>query len=537
MDKFYCDDLNEFSFPKNWEIHSRIDNEIINCEQSKIYENDFDFLRDLLENNIERLGVFKTIPRNMEIWNDRYTLSIDNRTTAFGQVCRNINHSMTIETDEIPMDVWQIPLYIKKRFVPFNQEANLMLEKPLFWVFPILKDVDNIGLTFGYLSVQSKIRTIDVRTKKTKKNIKTFINNNSYIPVNKFLLLNLKQNQIIKSTIQTLDDVNYEWPKLDNSSTGNFCSPVLWKETGPLKTKDFNCHEIKLNSTDQTPMISDILLVVIFNNPLYHIIPYVNNIYIKLFKHIVFCGPDKFPKDFQGHFVGYKNMKGYRRGSMNSICASVFLAMRHKYAKSLLTVSDDVIVNVHMLKALVSTNYLLYPPKNGVKESLWKWNVKEITSAMNDIFTSNDLDLRKCSKVLKRGNNYRYMIKGGFADVFYVPHTLSREFIKLNNLFIDRNVTFEIAIPTMLYCLQTFEYVNSSEIGATSRNKQWRKIEHFPKKLCVHPLKWGLVNKTKSDYHLWQNLYCRTKFYINDNKRQKETLMYFANNRHKLSHF
>lgn len=533
MDDFYCKDLNEFSFPRNWEIFSRNKNTISNCQDDElIYFRDDEFLKDLIINDIEKLGVFQTLENDFFIWNDPYTLHIDKRNSVAGKVCRNIHHSMTIETYDFPMRDWKIPFYVKGRLVPFNPRSNLLLEKSSFWIFPLLRDKKTIGLSFGYLSRQSKIRTIDVRSKMIEKNIKGITKGIIDKNVEQFLSKLPKTGRVL-STLQTLREISYEWPNLNNSDWGNFCSPVLWRQTGNHTVKDADCHEIKVNFTGQAPMIDDILLIVVFNNPLYHVMPLVNNLYINLFKYIAYCGPNEIPKDYKGLFVQYINMKGKRTGLLGNICASVYLKMRHKHTKGFLIIHDDLILNVHQLRKYPIDNFVIPVNDRQIKENYWALQKNDLVSAMEDLYSSKDSDFRKCTQVLTTPvrHSIRKTLRGSFADIYFIPYKMSREFVKLNDYFVDKRVSFMVAVPTIMDCLQNVVYSKTTPYATRDRNKQWQKAHELPKKLYIHPVKWGKIIKGKPDYKLRQHLYCRTKYFINDKKIQKGTMMYIYNHR------
>lgn len=536
LDNFDCFDLNEFSFPRNWEIFIRSENEIFDCETSIVYENEFQFLSDLLEYNVSRLGIFKSIPHDTHIWNDPYTLVLNNETSKLGQVCRFIHHSMTIESNNFFMSDWKIPVYLKNRRVTYNKHANLILEKSLLWIFPLLRSREIIDPIFNYLSYRSTIRTIDARENTADQNVFEFLKSSFDGTIAEFLL-NFNQTHNIQQTLKILFDKNYQWPELGNSYINKFCSPVVWKESGSLQFQDPDCNQIKNNFTVEPPKIKDIFLVIVFNNPLYKAIPYVNNLFYKSFKYFGYCGPNELPEDYKGFFVGYKNYEGYTTGILNGVCSSTFLAMRHKFTKGLLIISDDMILNTHQVRKLPSSNFLITKPNNFMKKSLWKLYSNEITRAIDDLFSSSDVDLIICAKNLNINKSIEYKIFGGFSDVYYVPYKLSKKFIKLNNFFIDRNVTFEIGIPTLMFCSRAVQYFNTEEKSAQNRNKQWQIMHDFPKRLFIHPTKWGMMKKISPDYQLWQHLYCRTKYYINDKLANSETMRYFVTNRKKFPLF
>lgn len=172
MDNYYCNDLNEFTFPRNWGIYARINNKTVNCENKSVFMNNFEILEKAILNDIDKIGVFKRIPDDFRLWTDPYTLFIRNKTTIYGKVCSHLNHSMTIETYDFPMKDWRISFYVKGRIVPFNPNANVLLEKSTLWFFPILQDEKNVAASLEYLSRKSKIRTLDLRSKMVHKNFK-----------------------------------------------------------------------------------------------------------------------------------------------------------------------------------------------------------------------------------------------------------------------------------------------------------------------------------------------------------------------------
>lgn len=263
---------------------------------------------------------------------------------------------------------------------------------------------------------------------------------------------------------------------------------------------------------------------------------------MKLFKYVAYCGPDKYPKEFKGFFVQYVNeavKRFHRTGHLNNICTSIYLSMRHKHTKGLLVIHDDLILNVHVLKQFPFQNFLIPPNDERIKEIYWKLHKEEIKSALEGIYASNDLDFRKCAEILTKEKSIRYTARAAFADLYYIPYieTLIRPFIKLNDHFINRNVSFMVAIPTIIDCLENVVYFKTKPYSGTPRYKQWQKIHDLPKKLYVHPIKLSKLKKGKKDYRLRQNIYCRSMYFINDKKVQFETLMYIYTHRHEFPTF
>lgn len=536
MENFYCHEIN-FPLPRNWDIHIKIQNGIYNCDTDYYFPNDFLFLESLLQTkHVEKLAIFKTIPSDITLWIDYpyYTLLIDKQTSSSGKVCRNTVHTITLETNDFPMLDWNVPFYIKGRFIPYNSQANIMLEKSTFWLFPLLNDKKTLKSCLNYLSQKSIIRSMDIRHQMSPNTLWSHNTTIKIQPKLETFLKNLQKTKTLKKTLSILNNLNYDWPNITNVHTGNFCSPVLWKETGPKRLKEPECSTLNTTIKNQVPMRADILLVIVYNNRNYYNMPYINNLYVKLFQYIAYCGPINIPTDYKGFFVGFKNYKGHATGVYGQTCSSIFLAMRHKHTKGLLISADDILLNTHLLSKNSLSNFWINNRgylkdirkihKNSTGLLIYKRYKDEIMKALSDLYTTNNFLLRKCGESLENISGHRFAIRGGYSDIYYVPYSLANKFLVLNNHFLDNKITFEVAIPTIMSCLDRVEYLQTSLTHPSKRNRQWETLYKLPWKHFIHPVKWGMMMKRPENYKKWQNLYCRSRVYINDKSKDKKIL-------------
>lgn len=534
MENVYCQDI-ENMVPNHWNSHIKLNGEIYNCETHERFANNYEFLEAIVREGGKRLAVFKNFPKDISLWTDESTLFIPNVTDSYGEVCRSTDYSMSVETRDYPMEDWDIPFSIQKKMIQFSLHANVLLTRRAFWFFPLLVDKKNLRPIVGYLSQNSIVRAIqNQRMKKTESNGGTFklwkgMSTLQYLKT-------LEKTEIMNETLIALDRSDYEWPPLKSEESLKSCSPVLWKETGLKKTKDPDCEEVKMDGTlkGQVAMRDDILLVIVYNHPLYHNMPYVNSLYVKLFKYIAYCGPNEIPKDYKGFFCQYRNIKGHITGGFGSTCTSTYLTMRHRHTKGLLIIADDILLNVHLLPDY-SLDYIWNKGSyvrdirkiDGEKTWMeWRKYKNVIIQALTNLYTTTDLTLRKCGEELESIHGNRFTIGGGYSDIYFIPYAEAKRFIKVNNYFLDYKIPFEISVPTVILCLSRSERIKTDLTRASKRHRQWEVIKSFHQRLFVHPVKWGLMKKTSLEYRPFQNLFCRSKAFINDISQDQKFLDY-----------
>ncbi|ELU17568.1 hypothetical protein CAPTEDRAFT_210933, partial [Capitella teleta] len=303
-----------------------------------------------------------------------------------------------------------------------------------------------------------------------------------------------------------------------NFSTAMITKPYLPKPMFPVANLDFisqlyhsTCDSVKMpfvNNIDfARPLVqySEILLLVIFNGPVYAALPYVEALYRSFFPNIVYCGPGhpnynilQNLKQLKISFISYhKSPKGHVEGAFNYECLSIAIKMNYN-VQGYLTIADDMVLFPSSIKN--HTNHfdsVWFLPKG--KSELLK--SPGYGSAVAEYATSPQISGLKFLNGAERRPN------GGNADVFYIPKRLASPFSQLADIFFDFQVFLEIAVPTIIQCLEfpdEFQTLKGLGLWKQDRTSPW--IYFTPQDMVgmnfMHPTKWkslsfGAKNNTE----------------------------------------
>ena len=172
-----------------------------------------------------------------------------------------------------------------------------------------------------------------------------------------------------------LDSIVYQWPNMQLEFTKRIISNVQLSTSRhkpkqcPLKGCITPTMENSYNTLFQNSFFyrhnSDIILVIEFNSPTFHAIPFVDYIYRTAFKNIIYCGPNKpFPRMSNIDFITYT---AERKGSLFYTCATMVMQMKFD-VKGYILISDDVIMNLHRWSLIdKGRNVLTYADHRGIK--------------------------------------------------------------------------------------------------------------------------------------------------------------------------
>lgn len=290
----------------------------------------------------------------------------------------------------------------------------------------------------------------------------------------------------------------------------------------------------------------DVLLVVVFNIPLYDIIPYIEVLYRSFFPHVLYCGPSMLEyvnftklRSYNISFVAYgATPVGHFLGSFNYKCLMMAVEMKYD-VRGYLVVADDLLFIPQKIKQL-NLEKAWFPAGNHMKtadiktlrecrlgmcdfHTHWRWWVEyqdAVLKTLQDMESrrNESLLINKCLKTLSNLNHSEFHVNGGYSDIFYIPHYLGDSFAQLLALFHEHNVFLEIAIPTVFRCLvpdTEMEILQGKQVWDKSRNEPW---VYFTKndlayKSFLHPVKWSYLDKGSNEH---KSLFCSVVSYLYD---------------------
>jgi len=322
--------------------------------------------------------------------------------------------------------------------------------------------------------------------------------------------------QVIRNWLQDLTNVGYVFPTIKRKMDMNCSIPVTWSpvlpsaesenrfvvvsnvarsvelqnrlcQTDRIKTQrlDFG---ISINLTHPWHQFRRLLLVVTFNMPHYEVIPYLELLYRSLFPHILYCGPKSLDATsipvldgYKISFITYEEWPVHRApGSVNYQCA--IQAIRLNFAvDGFLFASDDLLLLPVPLTRL-SGDRVWFVPANEIRigdlETLrechlgmcdfyphWDWwaDYKTATIEALDWMTQlsrSSLLLYNCLSTLRQRNGVGHSqihVNGAYSDIFYIPSRIAHDFADVSEIFANFGVFLEIAVPTVLQCIEQIE--------------------------------------------------------------------------------
>jgi len=259
------------------------------------------------------------------------------------------------------------------------------------------------------------------------------------------------------------------------------------------------CNEAK--STCLWNEFSDVVLVIVYNYPLYSSIPDLTALYKNAFPTIMFCGSGKA----KNHTV---EALPIHKGYFAYTCMSRAMEKYPGYSGYLLT-NDDAILNYWNLVGL-KRDRIWEGPKAAIrfknysmpsKHWYWwdtLWGVKSCQKAYNELWAlqeSNpdkwflEIDNHKEERTDPQTIVWNKLCPHGRSDVFYIPGRFANAFITLSNVFYKHKSFLEIAIPTicrMLDVEENFEYISGVYLPGYPGDALVRKAQYF----------WEVYNKT-----------------------------------------
>jgi len=211
-------------------------------------------------------------------------------------------------------------------------------------------------------------------------------------------------------------------------------------------------------------------------------------LYRSIFPHILYCGPKPLDtasipalSGYRISFITYEQWPVHRApGSVNYQCA--IQAIRLNFAvDSFLFASDDLLLLPVPLSKL-GRDQVWFVPANEIRigdlDTLrecylgmcdfhphWDWwaDYKMATigalDKMTQLARSSSLVYRCLSTLRQRNGVGRSQIRvnGAYSDVFHIPSRIAHDFADVSEIFADFGVFLEIAVPTVLQCIEPIE--------------------------------------------------------------------------------
>ena len=283
---------------------------------------------------------------------------------------------------------------------------------------------------------------------------------------------------------------------------------------------------------------NDILLVVIFNIEHYDVLPSLEVLYRPFFPNILYCGPGLPSKQqeallgmFKYSFVQYEQVaRRFYPGSSNYQCVAMGMAMSYDVT-GYLAIGDDVIMSLPKLNDfprdtiwfINSTCHFrcdvfketCRSKKNHVNINdpiFWFHKYKEEAQRSSLTMSNRPSDSAefRCFNRIKELSQFENAVYFEWCDFYYVPHSFSEDFISLAQHFTKFSMHLELAVTTMLMCLDDpsrRQEVLPTYIWTRNRNKPWLHFDALKKGHFLHPAKWSPLLKRDKET---ANFYCNT---------------------------
>jgi len=342
--------------------------------------------------------------------------------------------------------------------------------------------------------------------------------------------------KIVSDWLKDLKQVEYTFPLVRRQTDTNCTTSVTWSPilaSSKSRSKKFTTvanvalseelskqlcqtHQADLgvvvNLTHPWHQFQHLLLVITFNKAHYEVIPYLELLYRSIFPHILYCTPTVLEtatipalNRYRISHITYTEWPvHWTPGSVSYQCA--IQAIRMNFAvDGFLFVSDDLLPLPVPLSRL-SRDQVWFVPANEIRigdlDTLrecrlgmcdfhphWDWWADykmatiEALDRMAQLERSSPLFYRCLHKLRQQNGVGRMQIRvnGAYSDIFHIPVRIAHDFADVIEVFADFGVFLEIAVPTVLQCiepLQNFQPLPGKDI-------QVRWYTHLPIFLLV----------------------------------------------------
>ena len=238
--------------------------------------------------------------------------------------------------------------------------------------------------------------------------------------------------------------------------------------------------KVSVNLTHSWHQFRRLLLVITFNKAHYEVIPYLELLYRSMFPHILYCGPSPFDialNEYKVSFITYTEWPVHRSpGSVSYQCAIQAVRMNFP-VDGFLFVSDDVLILPVPLSKL-SGDRVWFTPTNEIRigdlDSLrechlgmcdfhphWDWWTDYKSATIEALDRMSQLSrfsplVYHCLAKLRQLNGVgqsHTRVNGAYSDIFHIPLRIAHNFADVAEIFADSGVFLEIAVPTVLQCI------------------------------------------------------------------------------------
>ncbi len=204
--------------------------------------------------------------------------------------------------------------------------------------------------------------------------------------------------------------------------------------------------------------MADILLVVVYNHPLYDSADLVRKFYEPVFPNIYFCG------ELENRTFGVHPSQ-INRGIYGYQCLNDAIERNNEF-EGYLYINDDVIVNYWNLfsfkfnfsKIGESSNQF---GKVSISEPIpqdWYWwispygfeNCKKAIDEIKSLAHAQASNFQDRLDLYTSNGDGKQYCYNGRSDIVYIPGRLAERFYEISSIFYRHHVFLEIAIPTIL---------------------------------------------------------------------------------------
>lgn len=308
------------------------------------------------------------------------------------------------------------------------------------------------------------------------------------------------------------------------------------------KTHKQVCADFKMPTSFKKPWMqkNDVTLIIVFNNPHYEVIPFLELMYRSTYPSIIYCGPvlvdyDVFKEllEYKLSFVVYqKQNESEAKGALNYQCLMNVIKM-NLHTQGYLVVADDLVLLSRKIE-FFDYNQPWFIPEEDIKicdlstmkectlhlcefNTRWKWWEDYRAQSLNvleDIETlaADSVLFRACSSAIKKFTGGKKRIFGSYSDIYYLPKKLSGDFYELAQVFLKHGVFVEIAVPTIFRCLDYRGHSSAPLIGlvewkGSDRDIPWKhfKSANLVDKHYFHPLKLSRISEVPNKYTVSQD--------------------------------
>ncbi|MBA3721051.1 MAG: hypothetical protein H0W88_01450 [Parachlamydiaceae bacterium] len=252
-----------------------------------------------------------------------------------------------------------------------------------------------------------------------------------------------------------------------------------------LHVTTFSCSAVE-SEKKINDYFKNVLLIINFNHPYYDNIEFLKEIYGPYFPNIVFYGDTPNPKYPEINIVNHNG--GY------FIHKAISHAMQKwPNYKGYICCQDDCFMNFWNFTRLDKNKIWLHQYWTASlksKDHWWPWwNRPDGFFAAVKAHKKLPDQSRKMLEKNCGQNNFAFT----WADFVYFPNKYRKEFIKTSQHFNKPNVFIEIAIPTIILCMEDYENIeklnpcwggtiNSIDLASYSDAVDW-----------LHPLKFSKI--------------------------------------------